>query len=125
MIDQIVDRYIKLRDKKAEIKADYEAKVASVEEAMAKLEAMILEHLNATGCASVGCEAGTAFKQTTTSATVADWDATLNFIRENDMWHMLDRRVNKTAVVEYREANDDLPPGVNWREETVVRIRRS
>jgi hypothetical protein len=55
---------------------------------------------------------------------VADWDQTLNWIKTEGAWHMLDRRVNKTAVEAYREANNDLPPGVNWRDEIVVNVRR-
>jgi hypothetical protein len=37
----------------------------------------------------------------------------------------MDVRASKTAIVEFVEANADLPPGINWRAETVVRIRRS
>ena len=58
------------------------------------------------------------------SASVADWDAVLDHIRENDAWEMLERRVNKTAVEQFKAVNDDLPPGVNWSETQVVNFRR-
>lgn len=125
MMDELVEKYIKLRDKKAEIKAAYEARVSQIDDFMEKIENAILKKLNEDGADSFGTPAGTAFKSTVTSATVADWDAFLEYVKGNEMWSMLDRRCNKTAVVEFRNANDDLPPGVNWREETVVRIRRT
>lgn len=125
MIEDLIDRYVKLRDRKAQMKAEYEASVAKIDEAMEKVENYILGHLNANGIESVGSAAGTAFKQSVTSATVGDWDALLAHIRTTESWNLLDRRVNKTAVVEFKEANNDLPPGVNWREESVVRIRRA
>jgi hypothetical protein len=38
---------------------------------------------------------------------------------------MLERRASKSAVEQYRDTNDELPPGLNWREEITVNIRRS
>ncbi len=125
MIEDLIDRYVKLRDKKAQMKAEYEASVAKIDEAMTKVENFILGHLNTNGIDSVGAAAGTAFKSTVTSATVQDWDSLLAYIRREEAFNLLDHRVNKTAVIEYRDANNDLPPGVTWREEAVVRIRRA
>lgn len=125
MIETLIAKYIKARDLKATLKAEYDLKVEALDSAMEKIENVVLAKLNEMGTDSFGVKGvGTAYKSAVTSATVADWDATLQFIKDNDMWNLLDHRVNKTAVVEYRKANDDLPPGVNWREEHVVRIRR-
>jgi hypothetical protein len=124
-MDVLIDKYIQLRDKKAQIKAEYEANAKKIDLALDKVENVILAKLNEAGADSIGTEAGIAFKQTTTSATVADRDAFRAFIEENDAWHLADIRAAKTAVAEYRAANDDLPPGINWREETVVRVRRA
>lgn len=125
MIEAIVERYVKARDKKAELKAEYEGKVAALDEAMKKCEAFILNHFTSTGQTSAGTPAGTAYISKQTSATVADWDAVFAWIRANDYWHFLEHKVNKTAVADFKEANADLPPGVNWREEKVIRIRAS
>jgi hypothetical protein len=125
MIDTLIEKYIKLRDKKAEMKASFDASVASVDAYMKKCEQAIMQHLDKNGVDSVGSASGTAFKSTTTSATVADKEAFLSFVRTNDAWPLMDVRASKTAVVEYVEAHDDLPPGINWRAETVVRIRRT
>jgi hypothetical protein len=125
MIEQLIDRYVKLRDKKAEMKAEFETSVAKIDDAMTKVENYILGHLNQNGIDSVGAPAGTAFKAKLTSATVNDWDALLGYIKTNEAWNLLDHRVNKTAVVEMKESVNDIPPGVAWREETVIRIRRA
>ena len=125
MIDDIVDRYIQLRDLKAKKTADLKAALEDIDLAMEKCERFIMNHLNTNGMESCGTAAGTAFKSNVTSATVADWPALLDWIKAEGAWSMLERKVNKTAVVEFRTEHDDLPPGVNWREETVVRIRRA
>jgi hypothetical protein len=125
MIDEVINRYIQLRDRKAELKKEFDNSVADIDAGIERLENYLLGHFQKTGQTSAGTQMGTAYLAPQTSATVADWETTLSWIKQNDAWHFLERKVNKTAVVEFRSANDDLPPGVNWREENVVRVRRS
>lgn len=125
MIDQIVEKYIALRDAKAKHKAEYEAKVAEIEVALDRIEKHLLEKMQEQGLKSLPTGAGTAYISHRTSATVADWDSVLQFVREHDAWQMLEKRVSKTAIEEFRAANDDLPPGINWYESVVVNVKRS
>ena len=75
---------------------------------------------------SVKTEFGTAYATVRTTASIADRDAFMDFVKANEEWALLEVRVSKTAVEQFRSANDDeLPPGVNVREERVVNIRRS
>ncbi len=124
-LDLIVERYVQLRDKLAEMKAEYEASTAGLKSGMAKLENAIMATLNEQGVESVRTNAGTAFKSISTSATVADWDAYLAFVKDNDRWDMLEKRCAKLAVEQYRSANDDLPPGINWKSAATVNVRRA
>ena len=90
-----------------------------------KIEAALLAEFTESGIESLRTKAGTAYKQTRTSAGVADWEAVLRFIQDNELWHMLEKRVSKSAVEQFKDANGDLPPGLNWREEVVINVRRS
>lgn len=123
-INEIVDKYIVLRDKKASIKKEYDEKAAKIDQVMEKMEGVILKHFDETGAESLRTEAGTAYKSNRTSATVADWDAFLAHVQKHEAWELLEHRAAKKAVEEYKAANDDVPPGVNWRSEIVVNIRR-
>jgi hypothetical protein len=122
---EMVEKYIALRDKKAQITAEYKEKVAGIDEVLTKVEAALLHQFKTMGVESVRTSCGTAFRSTRYSATVADWDSVLDFIKNNGHWQMLDHRVSKKAVEEYREEHGDLPPGVNWREEVTVNVRRA
>lgn len=122
--DDVVSRYIQLRDKKAAIKAEYDAKVAKIDEVMGKAEAVLIKYFAETGLESVRTDSGTAYKTTRSSATVGDWDALFSHILSTENYQLLEHRVSKKAVEEFKEVNADLPPGVNWREEVVVNIRR-
>lgn len=76
-LSDAVKLYIQLRDKKAELKAEYEAKVADIDEQLNKLEAKLLQVFNETGMDSVRTEFGTAYVTTRNSVSVADRDAFL------------------------------------------------
>jgi hypothetical protein len=125
-LSDAVSLYIKLRDKKAEIKAQMDEAVKPIQEKMDKLEAKLLEAFQATGVDSVKTEFGTAYTSVRTTASIADRDAFMEFVKAHEEWSLLEVRAAKTAIEQYRAANDDeLPPGVNIREERVVNVRRS
>lgn len=123
-VDSIVEKYIALRDKKAEVKKEYEQRVAKITEVMAKAEAVLLKHFDEAGIESVKTAAGTAYKSHRTNATVADWDSFLSHVQRNDAWELLEHRAAKKAVEEYKANHGDIPPGVNWSSEIVVNVRR-
>lgn len=124
--EALVERYVKLRDAKQKLANQTKEKVQVLDEAMAKIEAVLLAQFNESGIESVKTAAGTAYKDPKTFATVGDWDAFLTFVRENEAWHLLKHDVVKTGVQEYKAENDDqLPPGVDWREEITIKVRRA
>lgn len=122
--DVLIEKYIQLRDKKAALKAEFDGKVAPVDEAMARIEAHMMKVLTDLGSDRIGGATGVAFKSTVNSATVADKELFREFVRANDAWELADIRAQKTAIKDYIEQHDDLPPGINWRTETVIRINR-
>jgi hypothetical protein len=117
--------FIALRDRRAQRKAAYDADDAGDKDKQNKIEVEFLRRFQDRGIDNVAArDVGTAYKSTRSSATVADWDAFLDHVRENEAWEMLERRVNKTAVEQFKSVEGDLPPGVNWAETQVVNFRR-
>jgi hypothetical protein len=124
-ITALVTKYIAARDMKSKMDNAHKAKMEPLIAAMDKTEAAILDFFNAHGMDSAKCEAGTAYKAVRTSATVADMDAFLGFVRERDAWHFLEKRVAKTQVDEYVQAHKDLPPGISYSSMAVINVRRA
>lgn len=124
-LSDLVEKYLELREKHATLKAEYEMKVSRIDEAKNKIEAKLLEVFDQLGMDSVKTEFGTAYCSVRTSASVADKEAFMEYVKGHEEWALLEVRASKLAVEQYREASGDLPPGVNWREERVVNIRRS
>jgi len=123
-IDQVIATYIKLRNKKLALQAEVKEKTDAVSEQMIKLESWIKEKADEDGVTSFKTNNGTAFLTTTDFANVADWDAVVDFVKENDAWDMFEKRISKTAVRGYIDLNKEVPPGVNYGTRLDVNIRK-
>ena len=126
-LDELVANYIKLRDKKSLLKKQYDEKVAKVDAVMDRMEAVILKTFQDSGIDSARTDAGTAYISTRTSATVASREEFLSWVLQDpdERSIFLENRVSKVAVEQFKAANDDLPPGINFRSEVTVGVRRA
>lgn len=123
-VSDIIRTYMKLRNQKDQLEAETKDRVAALKAKMTKLEAWIKEKADADGVTSFKTDHGTAFITTTDYANVADWDAVLGFIRDNEAYDMLEKRISKVAVRGYIEANKSVPPGVNYGTKLEVNVRK-
>ena len=124
-LSEVVAKYVELREKKANLKSEYDMQVAPIEAKMAKIEGKLLEVLDQTGGKSFRTPHGTAYVTVRTTASVADRETFFEFVKQNEEWPLMQVAVVKSAVEQYKSVNQELPPGINWREERVVNIRRS
>jgi hypothetical protein len=124
-LSDLVAKYIELRDKKAQMKAEYDEKVGKLDAVLDQIEGTLLKTFDTAGMDSVKTPFGTAYTTVQTSATVADPDVFRQYVKDNDAWELFQNRVSKSAVEQYKAVHDDVPPGINWREERVVNVRRS
>ena len=126
-LDELVANYIKLRDKKSQLKKQYDEKVAKVDAVMDKMDAIILTTFQDSGIDSARTDAGTAYISTRTSATVGSREEFLSWVLQDpdERSIVLENRVSKVAVEQFKAANDDLPPGINFRSEVTVGVRRA
>lgn len=124
-LSELIDKYIEIRDKKAQLKAEYDAKKNKMDDALDKIEAVILKTFDASGMDSAKTENGTAYTSRLVTATVADPDVFMQHVIATEAWHMIEKRCSKVGVEQYRAEHNEVPPGVNWREERVVNVRRS
>ena len=124
--NRVTKAYVALRDKRSEIKKAYDAEDDTYKQKLAQLEGVMLGHLNSTGTESVRTENGTFYRTEELKPSGADWQAFYAWVRENDAFDALERRIKKDFVREYMESNDgQLPPGVSVHREFVVRVRRA
>lgn len=123
-LDQAVAGYVQLRAMKKAMQDRHKEELAPLNEKMKKVEMWVHKQLNDMGATNAKTAHGTCYLSTTTKPKVEDWQAFIDFVRENDMWEMLERRPNKSAVDEFVEAQDDVPPGLSIQSEVNVRFRK-
>ena len=124
-VSAITKAHINIRDARAELRKKFDEEDGALKEAQAKLEAVLLDHLNRHGMQSVRTPFGTFYKQEEITPSASDWNLLYDWIKMNDAWECLERRIKKNFVKEFQEAhNGGLPPGVSVYRENVVRVRR-
>jgi len=123
-IGDVIRTYAKLRDQKAAVEAEVKDRIGQIKAKMNKLEAYLKEQMDAQGLTSFKSEHGTAFLTTTDFANVANWDEVLQFIKDNEAYDMLEKRVSKIAVREYMDQSKRVPPGITYGTKLDVNIRK-
>lgn len=123
--DRAVKVYIKIRDKRSELKKQYEEQDAKLKEQLEAIEQALLETCKATGATSLSTTAGTAFRKTETRYWTSDWERMYKFIEENKALHLLERRIAQNGMKEFLEENPDkLPEGLNVDSRYTITVRR-
>lgn len=121
---ELIDRYIQIRDKKTELSEKQKADMARINNALGKIETMLMEQMEDIGSESIKTPAGTCYRSMRTSVKVEDRDTFLNYARENDAWDLLEFRAAKKDVEVFLEEHQDIPPGLSIRRDAMVGVRR-
>lgn len=120
---QMTRRYLQLRARIKQLEDKHKEELAPYLDMKFRLETAILDHLNRNGLDSTKCPDGTAFKSTVTSVSVKDWPSTLDYIRRENLWDLLEARVAKGAAVDIVNETKTPIPGVEITQATVLRVR--
>lgn len=125
-LNRVTKVYLRLRDKRDELRRNYTDEDNKLKEKQERLEAEMLRFLNDTKQESSRTVSGTIYKQEDITPTGSDWERFYQFVSENDAFDALERRIKKGFVAEYmREHEGAPPPGVSVLRKYVVRVRRS
>lgn len=122
-IDLVVKNYLQLRELKAELEKKHKQRKAKIDDKMKYMEAQILKFFDETGLESARTKYGTPYTQLRESVTVSSRDDFLDFVREHEAWDMLENRASKTAVLEYKDEHEELPPGLSYRAERIINVK--
>lgn len=121
--DTRIAQYVALRNKVKGIKDRHKEELAPYNDAMEKLEAVLLQGLCATGQESAKTDAGTVYKTVKRTASLDDPDAFMNFVLASGRFELMDRKANVVAVAEYMEENQAPVPGVKFSTSVEVGVR--
>lgn len=123
-VDKRVGQYIQVRDALKKLEDEYEEKRKPLVEAQNLLQGWLMDFLEKAGVDSAKTAVGTCYLSTRYSASLADPDAFMKHVVENNQFELLDRRANATAVKDYVHTHGQLPPGANLSAVRTLGVRR-
>lgn len=124
-VDDVLAKYVELRDKKATAKAKYDNYVGDIDVKLDRLEAWLLAQMEKTGVSQFKSEHGTAYVQEKVKCSGSDWPTTWRWIKDNDRFDLLEKRVSSKTAKEVFEETGEYPPGINVYSEREVTVRRA
>ena len=125
-VDKLAGIYIKIRDARARLKSEYEAKDTELQEQMDMIEEQLLEACKSIGADSIRTAAGTVIRSVKNRYWTNDWDSMYSFVREHDAFGLLERRIHQTNMKQFIEENPNLlPMGLNTDSRYSIVVRRS
>ena len=124
-IGELIEIYQNISAERRTLKREFEDKDNKLKDDEERIELAILKFLQESNINSVRTDFGTAYRQEDVIPTCADWSVFYDWVRKNDAFDALEKRIKKTYVKEMLENGEALPDGVNVIRKYVVRVRRS
>lgn len=124
--DKLAEVYIKIRDKRAELKERYESEDAELKEQLDLLADKMLDICDTQNADSIKTKTGTIIRKVDTRYWTNDWESFYEFVQENDAFPLLEKRIHQTNMKQFLEENPDaLPMGLQSDSKYSIVVRRS
>ena len=125
-LDRLVKTYIKIRERRSEIKAAFDAQDAPLVADLERVKGALLQHCKEHEVDSVRTSEGLFYRTVKQSYWTSDWDQMHKFIIEHGEPALLDKRINQKHMRQFLEENPDLlPKGLNANSEYTIAVRRN
>ena len=124
-VDKLVKVYVKIRDKRADLKSEVEKRDEELKEALRVIENELLEVCKETGAESLRTDYGTVTRRVAKRYHTTDWESMYQFIKDNNVLELLEKRIAQSNMSQFLQENPDkLPPGLNVDSRYAVTVRR-
>lgn len=122
----VVEAMVQIRDKRAELKKEFEKEDKKLRDKWARGERWLVDHLQEHRLSNMGVDnKWTVFKTESLRAGVGDWTAIAEHIKQTGDVDLLEHRISSKSVKEYMEANHgQVPPGVSTDTKVAINIRK-
>ena len=124
-IENLVEVYRKIRDAIAKIKEAFEAELEELDKSLSVVSAAILDFCNAHNLDSVKTPMGTVSRRVQTRYWTNDWESMYNFVVENNVPFILEKRIHNGNMQQVLDENPDLMPmGLQLDRKFTIQVRK-
>lgn len=125
-LDTLVSVYVKIRDKRAELKKEFEAQDEELAAQLQELSTALLDRCKELGADSIRTPHGTIIRSVKSKYWTGDWDTMYQFIKEHDAFGLLEKRLHQSNMKQFLSENPNVyPAGLNVENEFTVVVRRA
>jgi len=118
-------QFIEVRDEIKRVEDETKAKLKPLKELQEILAGRIQAFMTANNLENLKTAAGTCYVTSRTTASLADPEAFMTYVMQNQAFDLMDRRANVTAVKAFVQKHKGLPPGCNLSTIETVGVRRA
>jgi hypothetical protein len=124
-IENLVEVYRKIRDAIAQRKEAFEAELEELDKSLSVVSAAILDFCNAHNLDSVKTPMGTVSRRVQTRYWTNDWESMYNFVVENNVPFILEKRIHNGNMQQVLDENPDLMPmGLQLDRKFTIQVRK-
>jgi len=125
-IEKLTRVYIKMRDAKAKLSAEYKRQDDELTDQMNQIKGALLDYCKEHDVESVRTVSGLVYRTMKTRYWTSDWESMHRFVVDNNVPEFLEKRLNQTVVKTFLEENPEtVPPGINADSEYTVTVRKA
>lgn len=124
-VDKRVAQYVATRDAIRAANEKHEAEIKPLVDLQNMLTGWLQTFMETAGADNIKTAHGTCYSTTRYSASLADPEAFMKFVKDTNSYDLLDRKANVTAVKDHVAEKGTLPPGVNLSSIKTVGVRRA
>lgn len=124
-VEHLVKAYRKIRDAIAQKKEEFESQMKNLESDLDVVSKAILEFCNEHNLDSVKTPMGTVSRRVQTRYWTNDWESMYNFVVDNNIPFVLEKRIHNTNMQQFLDDNPDLlPAGLQIDRKYVIQVRK-
>ena len=124
-VESIVADYVALRDTISEKEETHKEEIAVLKAQLDELAAALLEVCAEQNIDSMRTPAGTASRRVSSRYWTSDWESMYQFINENRVPWLLEKRISNNMMQQFLEDSPDLtPPGLQADRKFIISVRR-
>ena len=114
LAEKLTRVYLKIRDKKAQLSAEFKKQEDDLNQQLDQVKAALLNYCKEQGLESVKTSEGIFYRSVKTRYWTSDWEAMHQFVMEHNVPEFLEKRLNQTNVRTFLEDNPEtVPKGLN------------
>ena len=124
-VNKLVRVFVKMRDRKAEIAAEFKAADDAIQVQMDAVKRALLDYCKENGVESARTEAGMFYRTVRSKYWTNDWGQMGAFIVEHKCPDLLEKRIHQGNMQTFLQENPDLrPAGLSVDSEYTITVKK-